>query len=142
MIIESKSVQRLKRCCSGFTLLEVMVSLSIIAITLTTLFGSQSQSLRLATEIRFNTTAALLSNQKIAQYQSGTLDLISDSGDFGEEFPGYSWNADIQKADLEVFADYEEVENPLYRVELTVSWNGEFSYLTVYYGRAPDEMSQ
>jgi len=127
----------------GFTLLEVMISISIIAITLTTLFGSQSQSLNLAAEIRFNTVASLLSRQKIAEFQSGTAGFISDGGDFSEEFPGYAWKTIIEQADLDMFNEYEEPENPLYRVELTVSWNDdEFSYLTVYYGRQRNETSR
>ncbi len=127
---------------SGFTLLEVMISLAIIAITLTTLFGSQSQSLSLAAQMQFNTVASLLLRQKIAEYQSGILDYVNDSGEFGAEFPGYTWKADVKQADLEVFEEYEEADVTLYRVELTVSWNHDnFSYVTVYYGRELEETS-
>lgn len=127
----------------GFTLLEVMISISIIAITLTTLFGAQSQSLSLTAEMRFNNVASLLSRQKIAEFQVGQLEFISDSGDFGEEFPGYDWETVVEQAELEMFDEYETPEHPLFRVELTVSWNeNEFSYLTVFYGREQDENAE
>jgi general secretion pathway protein I len=49
----------------GFTLLEVMVAIALIAIALTAVLGSQSQSVSLAGEARFNTTATLLAQSKI-----------------------------------------------------------------------------
>ena len=48
------------RCRKGFTLLEVLVAMAILAIAMVTLFGAQSQSLSLATEAKFNTNASLL----------------------------------------------------------------------------------
>jgi prepilin-type N-terminal cleavage/methylation domain-containing protein len=54
-----------KRKSFGFTLLEVMVAMSIIAIALTAVLGSQSQSVSLASEAKFNTTAPLLAQSKI-----------------------------------------------------------------------------
>jgi general secretion pathway protein I len=53
--------------CRGFTLLEVMVALAVIAIGLTALLGSHSQSVSLATEAKFNTTVALLAQQKMTE---------------------------------------------------------------------------
>ena len=50
----------------GFTLLEVMVAISILAIALVAVFGSQSQSLSLANEAKFNTTAPFLAQSKMA----------------------------------------------------------------------------
>ena len=50
----------LKQRVEGFTLLEVMVAMAIIAIAMTAVLNSQSQSISLASEAKFSTTAALL----------------------------------------------------------------------------------
>ena len=53
----------------GFTLLEVMVALSIIVIVLTALMGTQSQGMSMAIESKFNITAALLARDKMSRLE-------------------------------------------------------------------------
>lgn len=110
---------------SGFTLLEVMIAVAIIAIVLVAVFGSQSQSLSLANDAKFSTTAALLAQRKIAEVEAeSSLDLISTSGDFGEDFPEYQWElniSDIPISELESL-DY------LKQVDVTVRWGEQQQY--------------
>ena len=70
-----------------------MIAVAIIAIALMAVLGSQTQGLSLAGESRFNRTAALLAQGKMAEMEAvkDQEDLNSDSGDFGDEFPGYTW---------------------------------------------------
>ena len=76
----------------GFTLLEVMIAVAIIAITFVTLLGSQSQSVSVAAQSRFLTTASLLAQRELTRLQATDFAAImDDAGDFGEEYPGYSW---------------------------------------------------
>ncbi len=104
----------------GFTLLEVMVAMSIIAIALTALLASQSQSISIAGEAKFSTTAALLAQSKMAEIETKTEDeLIYDSGDFGNDFPDYSWEMDVRDV---IFTDEEEFTDYLKQVDLTVYW--------------------
>ena len=105
----------------GFTLLEVMVSVTIIAIALVTLIGSQSQSVSIATISRFDATASLLAQQKLAELSRGGFDeLQSSSGDFGEAFPEYSWSVEVR--DLgEGDTGIEGAEEMLRTVDLIVS---------------------
>ncbi|MCF8127272.1 MAG: prepilin-type N-terminal cleavage/methylation domain-containing protein [Deltaproteobacteria bacterium] len=85
----------------GFTLLEVMIAAAVLTIALAAVLGLQSRSLSLAAESRFNTTSALLAQEKMAELTVATMGkLISDSGDFGEGFPGYAWQVRVQNADL------------------------------------------
>jgi len=85
------------RSRAGFTLLEVMVSVTIIGIALVTLIGSQSQSISIATASRFETTASLLAGQKMTELALGSFDdLQSDEGDFDEEFSDYHWQVEIR----------------------------------------------
>jgi len=111
---------------SGFTFLEVMVAVALLAITLTAVLGSQSQSVSLASEARFYTTVTLLAQGKMAEIEVKGLDgLSTDSGDFGEDFPGYTWEVNVGN----VYLDYpENVSNHLKQVDLTLSWGESEHY--------------
>ena len=118
--------RRQKRKPFGFTLLEVMVAMAIIAIALTAVLGSQSQSVSLASEAKFNTTAPLLAQSKIAEIEVAEQDdLAGGSGDFGEDFPGYTWEFSVEDI---VFEDPENVSDLLKRIDLKVSWGEEKQY--------------
>ena len=111
---------------SGFTLLEVMVAISIIAITLVAVFGSQSQSLSLANDAKFSTIAALLAQSKMAEIETvDPEDLTSDSGDFGDRFPDYHWNLRVQDIS---FAGTEEILNYLKQIDLSLFYGEKSQY--------------
>jgi general secretion pathway protein I len=109
----------------GFTLLEVMIAVAILAIALVTLLGSQSQSVSFANSAKFETMAALLAQSKMSEITIQAADsLSSDSGDFGEDYPGYKWEAtvsDVSYEGLDAISDY------LKQIDLAVTW-GTLSY--------------
>jgi len=110
----------------GFTLLEVMVAMAIIAIALTAVLGSQSQSVSLASEAKFNTTATLLAQSKMAEIRlKKPGDLISDSGDFGEDFPGYTWQVTLSPAAIDIM---EDISDHLAQIDLEISWGEDELY--------------
>jgi general secretion pathway protein I len=110
----------------GFTLLEVMVAMAIIAIALTAVLGSQSQSLSLASEAKFSTTAALLAQSKMAEIEAEKPeDLTSDSGDFGEDYPGYRWDKSVNDM---TFDEPEGISDHLKRIDLIISWEESDRY--------------
>lgn len=110
---------------NGFTLLEVMIAVAIIAIALTTLLGSQSQSVSFANSAKFETMAALLAQSKMSEITAQKAnELTNDSGDFGEDYPGYSWKLTVSDLAIPGVAD---ISNYLKQVDLTVTW-GAFSY--------------
>lgn len=89
-------------CCRGFTLLEVMIAMAILATTLVVVFQSQSQSVSMASIARFETTASLLAQAKMSEIEAASPeDVISDNGDFGGDFPDYSWQVDVTETELE-----------------------------------------
>jgi general secretion pathway protein I len=107
---------------NGFTLLEVMVALSIIAIVLVSVLVSQVQSLSLQDESKFNTTAALLAQKKVSEFEAANSSgLTSGSGDFGTDFPNYSWEVNVQDVTLsgaEKFTQYlKQIDVNIYRGE-------------------------
>ena len=76
----------------GFTLMEVLVALSIVAIALLAIYRMQSQTLFMDRRSRFDTIAVLLARQKLADLNATNYaDIIGDSGTFGNDYPGYSW---------------------------------------------------
>ncbi len=105
---------------AGFTLLEVLIALSIIAIAFTSLFSSQSSSLSLAIQAEFQTKASLLAREVIAGYESGLVDFAVTGSDFEEEFQHISWEAEISEV-LEGEIDLEDLgEMQLYRIDLKI----------------------
>jgi general secretion pathway protein I len=110
----------------GFTLLETMISLSIIAIALTVLLTSQSQSLSLGGEAKFITTASLLAQDKMAEIEAMDVkELMSDSGDFGDDFPGYRWEIESNQAPV---LDSENLNKYLKQINLNVFFGGDSRY--------------
>ena len=111
-----------------------MIAVSILAITLVTLFGSQSKSLSMATEAKFNTVAPMLALAKLAEIESGTTPFESDSGNFGDGFAGFSWEIETANVSFETPEALSELDRPLDRMELSINWEGApYTYRLVYY---------
>ena len=111
----------------GFTLLEVMVALSIIAIVLVSVYRMHAQTVSMNNEVRFYATAPMLAQRKMAEIESESLkDLGDDSGDFGDEFPDYRWNIVIDDVESTTLGN---IAKNLKKVELLISFNNdEFTY--------------
>jgi general secretion pathway protein I len=109
--------------CGGFTLLEVMIAMAILAITLVTVYQSQSQSISMASDSRFLTTASLLAQGRMAQVDAADPhEVVSAKGVFGEEFSDYAWQVEI--------GDVKEIPL-LKRITLTVT-NGRMTTRNTY----------
>ena len=111
----------------GFTLLEVLIAMAIMAIVLAGVYRMQFQTLSMTAASRFYTVAPLLAQDKLSQLEANPSELIAgDSGDFGEQFPGYSWKVSTQEVSSEILG---ETARDLKRIDLTVSLNGnEYEY--------------
>jgi len=112
---------------SGFTLLEIMVALSIIAIVLVSVYKMQAQTISMNYEARFYATAPLLAQLKIAEIEiENPGEQTDNSGDFGDEFPGYRWNVVIDDIESELLGNITE---NLKQINVNVSFNSdEFTY--------------
>jgi general secretion pathway protein I len=111
----------------GFTLLEVMVALAVMSIVLVSVYRMHSQSLTMNAAARFYTQAPLLAQSKIAAFETlSAKGFPEDSGDFGEQFPGYSWKVWQKDVTSEVLGTVAE---DLKQIDITVSYNdNQFSY--------------
>ncbi len=81
----------------GFTLIEVMISISLIGLLFLSLFKMQSSTTKLAAGIKFNTIAPILAKQLINQIEQDVIDWSETSGNFGEEHSGMEWTCDISE---------------------------------------------
>ena len=122
-----RNLPGLSRTASGFTLLEVMIALAVMAIVLVSVYRMHSQSLTMNTAARFYTLAPLLAQNKMAELEMLSADgFPEDSGDFGEQYPGYSWRTSRVDISSEVLG---EVSNDLKQIDITISYNdGQFSH--------------
>jgi len=119
----------------GFTLLEVMVALSIISIVVTAVFGLQSQTVVLNTNVQFDTKAPFLAQFKIAEIIADISNQSEDqAGDFSDEFSGYAWRSSVKdiESESETIGSFAE---KMKRIDVSVTFNEEeFVYtLTTYW---------
>jgi general secretion pathway protein I len=97
----------------GFTLLEVLISLSIIAIVLITCLRAQNQSIRLYHLSRDMTVATILARQKMGEIElAGFPELGEEEGDFEDTFPGFTWRQRVSET------PFEEAR----RIDLSITW--------------------
>jgi len=117
---------------SGFTLLEVLIAMAIMAIVLISVYRLHSQTLSMAAATRFYTQAPLLAQSKMAQLEAMSSNAVSgDSGDFGEKFPGYGWSVSAEDVSSEALGD---AAADLKRIVVTVTLNeNDYAYTVRLY---------
>jgi len=82
---------------SGFTLLEVMVALAIMAGVILTLLGSVNYHLGIIAGERDSTTLTLLARNRMSELEQAPA---KGEGTFAPSHPELSWKADLLPADL------------------------------------------
>jgi type II secretion system protein I len=96
-------------CPKGFTLLEVLVSLAIIATVLVSIMRLQTQTIAMNETVRFYSVAPFLAQAKMVEIRMDPQSFLgSDKGDFGGDFSEYTW--EIQVLEQEVVFDQQDVE--------------------------------
>ncbi len=93
----------------GFTLLEVLISLAIIALALTVILKGQFYNLKVCAESKNILIAKILAQEKMAEVEL-TEELKVEGGIFPEN-KDFSW-----------VLDSDEVEEGLKKVDLKVFW--------------------
>lgn len=100
MIRTAPSYQRDSR--SGFMLMEVMVSVIILAVVMTALMKATIGSISSTRETQLYSRGILLAQQKMWELENEYAyaengELGRQQGEFSEEFPDYSWEAEIER---------------------------------------------
>jgi general secretion pathway protein I len=105
---------------AGFSLLEVLVCLSIISIVLVGIYRMHSQTLLMNRSTQFYTTAPLLAQRRLTEVELNTPpDFIDGAGDFGEAYAGYRWNMSVTEV---VLTESEAAPENLKKIDITVSY--------------------
>ena len=99
---------------NGFTLLEVMVAMAILAMVLVTLLGLKNKSTQNVMLSERITTATLLAKRKMTETLviagTGTVVQKEDEGEFPEEdFKNYTWKTAIAPVPIDINVKITEV---------------------------------
>lgn len=96
-----------RRGSAGFTLLEVMAAVAILALTLVVLLGVITNNVRATAHAKMVTTATFLARGRMVSIETGIIeqgfqDLEGEEdGTFADEgFPAFSWASSIEKVQL------------------------------------------
>jgi general secretion pathway protein I len=86
----------------GFTLLEVMVAVVIMATVLVTLIGLKNRSMQDVKLAEHMTTATLLAKRVMLETIAKRPQPVEDDGDFPDEenYKGYAWKRTVTKIPL------------------------------------------
>ncbi|MBF0450264.1 MAG: prepilin-type N-terminal cleavage/methylation domain-containing protein [Candidatus Magnetomorum sp.] len=110
----------------GFTLLEMMIAMSILTIAIVSIFKLQGQSVNMISSVRFYTQAPLLARLALSRFEARLVaedpELDSDSGAFGEDFPGYEYSIIAQEIE-DIDEDFEYITKYIKTVDVTVTWD-------------------
>lgn len=100
----------------GFTLVEVMVALTIVAFSLTAVAASMNQMIDAANVMRERTYASWIAQNKIVELRlsNQTPEVSSSSGEVDFAGSEWSWRAVVSETGIESF----------YRVDVSVSHAG------------------
>ncbi len=107
----------IRRASSGFTLLEVMVALTIVALSLTAVTASLSQMIDAAETMRNRTYASWIGQNRIAELRlaADMPDTGTSNGEVQYANTDWSWRAVISETGVD----------DLYRVDVAVSLAGD-----------------
>lgn len=101
--------------CAGFTLLEVMIALAIIAAVVFTVIGAVNHHLEIMAEDRGETLAVLLARQQVDGLDDKQDYPEKEDGTFAPTRPDYTWELRVAPTEIPGFR----------RAVLTVFWDGK-----------------
>lgn len=116
----------MKNLCNekkGFTLLEVMVAVGILAFALVSLLGAVNRNIILTANARNTEIAAKLANEMLTRIEiEGIPEVREDKGEF-EDHPGFEWFLSIKPFNL------SQLEAEINIVRVIIAWDeGEEAY--------------
>ncbi len=101
----------------GFTLLEVMIALAIMAGVVLTVISSFNYHLSVVNRDREETIAMRLARAKLED--PSFVKSVAEKGTFAPDWPGFAWKTEIQPA------NFPGVAGQLNQLTMTVSWDDE-----------------
>ena len=96
----------------GFMLLEVILAVTLLAISMVAIIGSLGQCLAAARSVQsYSTSEILLANKSFEFRTERPTDLLDQEGEF-DDYPGFSWSRKLESTDSE----------GLWKQTITVYW--------------------
>lgn len=108
---------------TGFTLIEVIVAMTIIATVMVALFRMQSGTINLAGADDFQTTARYLAAKALAQIELSIND-PELKGEFDQAFKGYAWHCELTDVNAnfsDIMPDLTDKIGTLKKIDLTIT---------------------
>ncbi|MGD9823344.1 type IV pilus modification PilV family protein [Desulfobacter sp.] len=125
---------------AGFTLIEMMVAMAIIATVMVALFRMQSGTISLAGADDFQTTSRYLAAKALAQIELSMND-PGVKGEFGQAFDGYAWRCEVTDVNAnfsDIMPDFADKIGTLKKIDLTITrQQGNRSYHVETFRYAP-----
>lgn len=118
----------------SFVLLEVIISLVILTVTVSTVLKGFSISLRSSKHDKLITMGSFLAQYVLSDLEIDPFEEGSNEGNFGEEYPDFFYKTNIEKIDVE----YEDLIHetmmkelrPLYMVQIEILYDDGRGELT------------
>ena len=120
----------------GFTFLEVMVALSVLALILTAVFKIYTQSVSMLLFTDFDIKAPMLAQQIIGEKKGAEESFDKEDGTFGEEFPFYKWKLEKKEISLDDLKESfpEGIKSLKFKkATITISNSDNRKYTTFFY---------
>jgi general secretion pathway protein I len=135
---------RSRRC--GFTLVEVLAAMILLAIVLPAAMRGVTLASAAASKAQKRTAAAGLASSKLhellatGQYESGNLS--GDFSDYGPQYQPYRWEAQLSNWNQNGFNAQDLQTQTLQQLDLRVTWRGRegdqsLTVSTLVYSNAP-----
>jgi len=115
---------------SGFTLLEIMVSLAILSIALVTLLSANNKALAMIAESESMTDAVTLAREEMEKlYIEPTPEAGVSDKKSSEDYPRFKWRVEIvetpfegvMEARVKVFEAGDEKETPVFSLKAYIT---------------------
>jgi type II secretory pathway pseudopilin PulG len=128
--VESRSAK-----CLAFTLVEVVVAVGIFFMAMFAILGVLSQCVRSVSSLQKDSpTAGMVAAMAMAntKWEEG-----SDSGDFGDFYPDYTWETQTNLDD-EIQPGQDGAQPPVFKLQIIVKRKGELSSALEIVHYSPD----
>lgn len=116
-----RGIERQRSRPKGFTLIEIMIAVAIIAISFLAFYRLLSQTIAADEVSRFYTMAPMLAQGKMAEITGGVSPAMDGSGSF-EAYPGYTWQVIVRDVSSKILG--QDAVSGMKQVNVTISLGG------------------
>jgi general secretion pathway protein I len=113
----------------AFTLVEIIVSIAIIAALLPAILYGMNVAAKVSANARNRSQAALLAQQKIDELLV-TNPTDPQTGDFGDQYPGYTWSSDVQDRSGDI-TTVDNLTTTIQEHDVTITWKQDGDNINV-----------